>query len=231
MKYYELRITALLKEDVKMIDVGSVLGRHINYCMSKNEILRDIHKSTLPKLYCYDYPYPFEADKTYKANKVYVFKLKTPKEYIAKEMRKVLSFYNTDKIKPLGCDLRTKRFFNVEKLLTVTPAVTTVDNRNWIVGNDFDLLWKRIDNNLEKKYKQLYGDPIELNGSAIECIDIKNKVPVTMNYKGGKILGNKFELRFKPDELSQKLAFIALSTGILEKSTSIGAGYCISRKG
>lgn len=226
VKYYELRITVYLKEDIEMKDIGNSLAKHINYCMYNSESLKDIHGGKSPKLYCFDYFYPFEKNKVYKKNHVYVFRMRTPKEYIAGEMRKVLGFYESKAMKPLGCDLRTKYFKAVEELYTITPAITTVDNKNWIVGNDFDLLWNRIDQNLEKKYEMIFKNKIDIQGSSIELLEIKNKKPIVMNYKDGKVLGNKFSILFKPDEASQKLAYIGLSCGVLEKSSSVGAGFC-----
>ncbi|QXM05375.1 CRISPR-associated endoribonuclease Cas6 [Crassaminicella indica] len=232
MKYFELRTTVYLKEDIIMKDVGNTIAKHINYCMSKSESLKDLHAKKLPKLYCFDYLYPFEEDRVYRQNHVYVFRMRTPKENIAREMRKVLSFYESKAIKPLGCDLRIKRFKGVEELYTITPTITTIDNKNWIVGNDFDLLWKRIDNNLEKKYQLFFGEKLHIKGSAIEILEIKNKKPIVMNYKDGKVLGNKFSIIFKPDAVAQKLAYMAVACGLLEKNSSVGAGFCkIGKRG
>jgi CRISPR-associated endoribonuclease Cas6 len=226
LRYFELRTTVYLKEDIEVKEIGNTLAKHINYCMAKSEILREIHGGKLPKLYCFDYLYPFESDRIYKQNHVYVFRMRTPKEDIAREMRKVLSFYETKAIKPLGCDLRRKTFKGVEELYTLTPAITTVEHKNWIVGDDFDLLWERIDNNLGKKYQLVFDEELEIQGSAIELLEVKNKKPIVMNYKDGKVLGNKFSMSFKGDEPSQKLAYIAITCGILEKCSSVGAGFC-----
>ena len=45
-------------------------------------------------------------------------------------------------------------------------------------------------------------------------------------YKNTKLLSNKFKIVPNDDVISQNLAFIAEATGIGEKSSSAGLGYC-----
>jgi len=48
-----------------------------------------------------------------------------------------------------------------------------------------------------------------------------------IQYKKIKLFGNKFKIIPKADEISQKLAFIALGAGLGEKG-SFGGGFCIA---
>ena len=81
-----------------------------------------------------------------------------------------------------------------------------------------------LHNNLVKKYKDLFGD-IETDENFIELLEIKNRLPIAMKYKNGRIYGNKFFIRPKGDAVSQKLAFMVLADGLGEKN-SLGFGFC-----
>lgn len=88
------------------------------------------------------------------------------------------------------------------------------------------LLQKRLQDNLEKKFKDIYGKAIDIKQSFIQRIDVINKKPISFKYKNVHLLGNKFKIAVNEDEKSQQLAFIALGMGMGEKGSSVGAGYC-----
>ncbi len=47
------------------------------------------------------------------------------------------------------------------------------------------------------------------------------------NYKNGiKLLANKVSVQIEDNEEAQKVAFLAKATGLGEKNSSIGAGFC-----
>ncbi|WP_066507023.1 CRISPR-associated endoribonuclease Cas6 [Abyssisolibacter fermentans] len=226
MNFYELRTTVFVKKDIHFRKIGYTLARHINYCMTKSDYLKELHIKKLPKLYCFDYLYPFEKDKIYSKGKVYVFRIRTPIDKIAQELRRTITFVETDEFKPLGVELRVKKFYSVEQMNTVTPAIATINNMNWTKDDNMDDLWSMIDNNLHRKAKMIFNDLPELKESPIEFLEQKNHKAVVMEYKHGKVLGNKFFMRFKQDDISQKLAYTALTCGLLEKASSVGAGFC-----
>ena len=70
----------------------------------------------------------------------------------------------------------------------------------------------------------------------IHEIEIKNQKPQSIYFKKFKnskeqlirLIGNKFAIIPKSDDLSQKLAFLSLGVGLGEKS-SLGGGFCLSR--
>ena len=72
----------------------------------------------------------------------------------------------------------------------------------------------------------------------IQLLEIKNKTPQTIEIskvdrvkaKKSKfrLFGNKFRIVPNEDEVSQKLAFVALACGLGEKS-SFGAGFCVAK--
>ena len=52
-----------------------------------------------------------------------------------------------------------------------------------------------------------------------------NLKPIKIPYKNINLLGNKFEIEVKEDPISQNLAYLALSIGLLEKN-ALGFGFC-----
>ncbi len=57
-----------------------------------------------------------------------------------------------------------------------------------------------------------------------ESIEIKNKYPITINYKGVTLLGDKFQLRIAQNEQAQELVNFSISCGIGEMN-SRGYGF------
>jgi len=59
---------------------------------------------------------------------------------------------------------------------------------------------------------------------------MKNKYPHSIHMKKGnnnvRFFGNKFRIVPNEDEVSQKLAFVALACGLGEKN-SFGGGFCL----
>ena len=89
---------------------------------------------------------------------------------------------------------------------------------------------------LEKKLKLFYPDDRDIMDNFIDKIEIKNQKPQSIYFKTVRnqkeklvrLIGNKFKIVPKKDDLSQKLAFLSLGVGLGEKS-SFGGGFCLGR--
>ncbi|NLJ98626.1 MAG: CRISPR-associated endoribonuclease Cas6 [Tissierellia bacterium] len=229
MQYYELNCTAYLLKDIYFDEANERIGSHINNGMAlDNELLRT-HQAKGYKFYVHDLFYPRESDKIYKKGRVYMFKIRSIDNELISKIRKVITQVEPRDFQILAIELKTYRQSFINQLYTVTPAVLTVDNRFWIKGNSMELLTRRIQDNLIKKYQDYYGETIETEESFIQGIQIKNHKPIGLKYKGIRLMGNKMSILVKEDKLSQKLAFMALGTGILEKNSSNGMGFCIGK--
>jgi len=83
---------------------------------------------------------------------------------------------------------------------------------------------------VEKKYQSFYGESIKSEGSFIQLLELKNRYPQSIYIKKGdrdiRFFGNKFRIVPNDDEVSQKLAFVAIACGLGEKN-SFGGGFCI----
>ena len=85
------------------------------------------------------------------------------------------------------------------------------------------LVKERILANAQKKYNQLYNEKIDMD--FIKSIKQTNNKPIKIPYKNINILGYKFEIEVKDDPISQNLAYLILSVGLLEKNAE-GFGFC-----
>ena len=94
----------------------------------------------------------------------------------------------------------------------------------WNGNISFDQYAERIKINLIKKYNHFTNEKVDESFPLFTDIEIKNKKPIAINYKGKRILGDKISLNIADDDLSQKIAYMALGTGVLELNAR-GAGY------
>ena len=229
MKYYELINTVYLLNNIYFDEANERTGKFINSSMLLDNELANIHESRGYKYYVYDSLYPRESDKTYKKGRVYVFKIRSIDKDLITKIRTMITKAKSEDFKIVSTELKTYNQFFINELYTVTPAVLTVDNRFWVKGDSIELLQRRIVENLIKKYKDYYEKEIEVEESFIQGIELKNRKPIGLKYKNIRLMGNKLTVLVNGDEASQKLAFMALGTGLLEKNSSNGMGFCIAK--
>jgi CRISPR-associated endoribonuclease Cas6 len=229
MQYFELICTAYLIKDIYFDEANEITGKCIVNGMSLDRDLLSIHQDKGYKFYVYDSLYPRELDKTYKKGRIYVFKIRSIDKVFLWKIAKVITKVTPIYFQIISTELKTYNQFFINELYTVTPAVLTVDNRFWTRGDSIELLTRRIEDNLIKKYQDYYEETLELSENFIQGIEFKNYKPIGLKYKNIRLIGNKFSILVSEDEISQKLAFTALGTGLLEKNSSNGMGFCIAR--
>lgn len=229
MLYYELNCTAYLLKDIYFDEVNERIGSHINNGMALDDKLLKIHQGKGYKFYVFDSLYPREYDKTYKKGRIYMFRIRSIDRDLIFRIKEVIIEFVSSNFQILATELKTYKQYFINELYTVTPAVSTVNNQFWVKGDSIKLLERRIQDNLVKKYQDYYGESIAIEGSFIQSIQLKNYKPIGLKYKNIRLMGNKISILVKEDEISQKLAFMALATGLLEKNSSNGMGFCISR--
>lgn len=237
MKYFELKCTAYLKSDIPFKESFEILSKYISYSMSKVDKLKALHdKKGGFKYYCFGGLFPIEAEKVYKKGNSYAFSIRSPDEQMIDSLSLALR-KNIDNPNFLIVEAtkRVQKQFFVSELYSVTPVVVTVENGfHWTMEKDGDILklQKQLHDNLEKKYHDFYGEKLEGVQNFIQLLEIKNRVPqtiqITKNSKKIRFFGNKFKIIPNEDEVSQKLAFVALACGMGEKN-SFGGGFCLGK--
>ena len=235
MKYFELICTAYLKKDIPFKSSFDTLSKYISYSMAQVERLKQLHANEGFKHYNFGNFYPIEKEQVYKKGESYSFTLRSLDEKFIEDLSKTLRA-NIDNPNFLVVETykKTIKQFFISELYSATPVVVSVGNGiYWSIDRDGDILklQKQLNYNLEKKYQSFYGEHIKGEQNFIQLLEIKNKYPQSIYMKKGnnnvRFFGNKFRIVPNEDEVSQKLAFVALACGLGEKN-SFGGGFCIS---
>ena len=243
MKYFELICTAYIKRDINFKDSFEVISKYISSSMAQNPELKELHdKERVYKHYAFGNFYPIEKEKVYKKGNSYQFRLRSPNEFFIDKLSQTLR-QNIDNPNFLTVEVtkRTVKQFFISELYSVMPVIVTSGNRLfWTIKRDGDImkLQRLLHDNLEKKYFDFYGEKLESSQNFIQLLEIKNhkdqRIWTSKTNKEKKrvsfhFIGNKFRIVPNEDEVSQKLAFMALSLWNWERKTSFGGGFCIAK--
>lgn len=226
MKYYNLKVTVLLKQSIESVETYEKISNLIAYAMLKDLILKKLHEENTYKNYVFCNLYPIEKDTVYKKGNLYTFDLRGIEFEKMIKLKQVLETTENEDFKVIQINFQTGTQRNIKKLITLTPAIISTEKGDYDIKEDMNLVKNRILANTQKKYKNIYHT--EINMDFIENIKKINRKPVKIPYKNINILGNKFEVQIKEDPMSQNLAYLILSTGILEKNSQ-GFGFCKAR--
>ena len=226
MKYYNLKVKVLLKQSIESVQTYEKISNLIAYAMLKDLILKKLHEENTYKNYVFCNLYPIEKDTVYKKGNLYTFDLRGIEFEKMIKLKQVLETTENEDFKVIQINFQTGTQRNIKKLITLTPAIITTEKGDYDIKEDMNLVKNRILANTQKKYKNIYHT--EINMDFIENIKKINRKPVKIPYKNINILGNKFEVQIKEDPMSQNLAYLILSTGILEKNSQ-GFGFCKAR--
>ncbi len=226
MKYYNLKLTTLLKQNIESVQTYEKISNLIAYAMLKDVVLKKLHEENTYKNYVFCNLYPVEKDTIYKKGNVYTFDLRGIEFEKMIKLKQVLETTENEYFKVIQINFQTGIQRNIKKLITLTPAIITTEKGDYDIMENMNLIKDRILANTQKKYKNIYHT--EVNIDFIQNIKKLNRTPIKIPYKNINILGNKFEIQIKEDPMSQNLAYLILSTGILEKNSQ-GFGFCMAR--
>jgi len=228
MHYFELTTTAYLLKNIAFNEVNEKIAQLINKAMLNDECLTIKHEENKFKNYVFDSLYPREEDKIYKADKIYVFRIRSLEEYFINKIKQLFPNTTTDYFKVITGEIKKYEQRPIKELYTITPALATIGkNIYWIPGDDIKVLIERMNANLFKKYKSYFEVSLNEEQLFFEKIKILNRKPLVYKYKNTNLFGNKFKIAINDDEISQKLAFMTLGVGLLGKNSTIGMGFCI----
>lgn len=223
MQYYNLKVIIMPKHDIKNEEAYEKISKLVSYAMLKDETLKQIHEKNEYKNYVFCNLYPIQKSGVYTAGSIYTFDIRFIDLSIAMKLKQFLSSVQNEDFKIVMSNLETNFKRKIRKLITLTPAVITTENGDYKIDNNMQFVKMRILANTQKKYNQIYNKKVDID--FIKEIKQTNQKPIKIPYKNIYMLGNKFEITVKEDEMSQNLAYLALSVGLLEKN-SIGLGFC-----
>lgn len=223
MQYYNIKVAVLLKNDTQAFENYEKISKLISASMLKDQTLKQLHEENRYKNYVFCNLYPIEKDGIYKAGNIYTFQIRTIDFKLGLKIKQVLNNFQNEEFKVIVSDLETSTQRKISTLATLTPAIITSDKGDYLINNDMQLVKERILANAQKKYNQLYNEKIDMD--FIKSIKQTNNKPIKIPYKNINILGYKFEIEVKDDPISQNLAYLILSVGLLEKNAE-GFGFC-----
>ena len=223
MQYYNIKVAVLLKNDTQTFENYEKISKLISASMLKDQTLKQLHEENRYKNYVFCNLYPIEKDGIYKAGNIYTFQIRTIDFKLGLKIKQVLNNFQNEEFKVIVSDLETSTQRKINTLATLTPAIITSDKGDYLINNDMQLVKERILANAQKKYNQLYNEKIDMD--FIKSIKQTNNKPIKIPYKNINILGYKFEIEVKDDPISQNLAYLILSVGLLEKNAE-GFGFC-----
>ncbi|GGL59343.1 CRISPR-associated endoribonuclease Cas6 [Sporolactobacillus putidus] len=222
---YELKVIVLLKRDVHYQQAQEEVGRLLSFSMLRDKELKAFHKEKGYKFYVFNNLFPTEENGIYQKGKLYFFRLRAVHHRLIEKIKECLSNLANDVFQVIASEIHSfhPRFINM--LYTVTPTIVTIDNGPFFPDDDLLLLKQRLEENAQKKYMELFAEDPN-RADFIERIELINRTPTITRYKNMSFLGNKLRVFVRPDEISQKLADVVVFSGLGEKSSSIGAGFC-----
>ena len=223
MQYYNIKVAVLLKNDTQAFENYEKISKLISASMLKDQTLKQMHEENRYKNYVFCNLYPIEKDGVYKAGNIYTFQIRTIDFKLGLKIKQVLNNFQNEEFKVIVSDIESSTQRKINTLATLTPAIITSDKGDYLINNDMQLVKERILANAQKKYNQLYNEKIDMD--FIKSIKQTNNKPIKIPYKNINILGYKFEIEVKDDPISQNLAYLILSVGLLEKNAE-GFGFC-----
>ena len=186
--------------------------------------LLQMHESNAFKNYCFDFPYQIDSDKIYHKGKIYTLTVRTIDPKLAGYFSEVCVNCYTEDMKGLSAEMRILPHKHIQTLYTLTPVILKDEKGYWQKHMSLLDFEDRLKVNLIKKWNQAQGDKLAEDFQLYSMLEFLNEAPIPMEYKNIKLLGDKIRLQIADNETAQKVAYMALGTGLLEMNAR-GAGF------
>ena len=100
MDIYELKIKIYLLKDIKVNETQNYLAYFIDSVLVKNKQYAQMHEQNTYKYYTFDSLYPLAKNGIYKADNIYVFRIRTIDyklaEYFSNNLSNKVTFFSYD---------------------------------------------------------------------------------------------------------------------------------------
>ncbi|MDD2980682.1 MAG: CRISPR-associated endoribonuclease Cas6 [Hespellia sp.] len=224
MRIYQIRLKVFVIQDIPMKQIQAKVSAFIDKGFIGNDDLMRMHEENKFKGYTFDMPYKPEPDKIYKKGKIYTVTIRTLDETLARYFSEVCVNNYTEELKGLTAELRIIPKKTIECLYTLTPAIMKDDAGYWRTHMSLGKFEERLKVNLIKKWNYFETEKLTEDFQLYNLLEFLNEGPIKMNYKNVDLLGDKLRLQIADNETAQKLAYLALGTGVCEMN-SRGAGF------
>lgn len=223
-RIYTVRIKIIIIQDTPVEEIRGAVTEFLDSGLAVNPQFAELHKQNRYKYYCYDSLYPIEKEKVYKKDQIYTLTIRTLDANLAKYFSECVVNTYTDKLKGLTAQVRIIPKKHIDVMYTLTPAILKCDSGYWKDEMTVEQYEERLKVNLIKKWNELHGEKIQEDFELFTGVEFLSKCPVASQYKGIKLLGDKIRVHVADNEMAQKLAYMALGSGVLEMN-SRGFGF------
>lgn len=225
MQVYEIRFKVFLLQMLKQEESLSAVASFIDGVLVQESTWEQIHRENRFKFYCHNAPYPIEEDGIYKKEQVYQIIIRSVNKELVEYLAEKLPKYDDDLMKGLICDLRILPKRHITELYSITPVIVKGSDKGyWRDSMTFEGFEERLKINLIKKYNELEQMKLEEDFMLHTRLELKNKQPIAVPYKEIKLLADKVQIQVAENPTAQKLAYMALGTGLCEMN-SRGMGF------
>lgn len=217
MTVFEIKLKVFLMRNIEKAEIQEKITSFIDGTLAKDKKMLEFHEdSKRYKLYSYGGLEPIERSGRYCAETIYGITIRTVEMELAKFFLENLPHHGNDTMKGLKADICKMHQHRIERIYTVSPVIIKNNDGYWKNCLSFPEFEQRIKVNLIKKYLQFTGKDRMEDFDFYTSIHIDNKKPVSVNYKGIKLLGDKLTMHIADDDLSQGIAQFALGAGLGE---------------
>lgn len=228
LKVFEIRLKIYLLQDIPQEQTYTVCSNFLDSYLAKNEAFLQLHETNCYKQYCFDQPYPVEKAGVYKKDQVYTIRIRTVNAELAGYFSSNLANHYNNQMKGLTLEIRMIPKKIIAQIYSVTPAVIKCQNESesgyWKKRITFQQYEERLKINLIKKYNTITDTKMNEDFDLYHQIELVNRKPIGIPYKGIKLLGDKLCIQAAENEQAQELLYMAIGTGICELNAR-GCGF------
>ena len=222
LSYHEIRFVVACKSNLDTRNYYEKISNGINFCMMNRKETKELHLKNGYK----GYSFYIREQLPIKTGSLFHLIMRCYGDNLSAWMKECLLQKDNDYFFCQNVDYDREYTYHplVKRLAmkTVSPVVIT---NLWDDFSDGTKVVEYIGANINKKYNSITGET-QWHNPVSGVVILGNKICVT-NYKSGCIAGRKVLVVFKDDELSQKMAFVAMAYGLGEKNT-LGFGTCFA---
>ena len=160
----------------------------------------------------------------YKGN----FKLRSLDNALMEDFVDSLKNYEDENFKVTFITAKNINFEKIKAIYTLNPVFLKMENGLFWTFNssgDIEKFVQLIQEDLLDKFELYFDEKIELDEPFIKFINFKNEKPFTYMKDGKKCFGYKVYCEIREDEISQLLAFLAVSNGVGHYNEEVGGGF------
>lgn len=217
MKIVQLYLKVFLLKPISQKDSLAKIASFIDQVLVKDEHWKNLHIENKFKNYTYASFYPLEKDGVYQKEKVYQIMIRGLDRELMMYLAENLPKHENIWMKGLICNISLLSQKQISSIYSLTPVIVKSKNQTyWRDELTFKQFEERIRINLIKKYKYFTKEEVDENFVLSELIEITNKVPIAIPYKGIKLLGDKIQIQVSNHPTAQCMAFLSLAVGLGE---------------